>query len=389
MSITERSRHEPSGRIRVYSYDPARRRPRRHPLSPASALIDEALGIAGSQLIVLTGHTHADIEVLFENASCHGEPVTWGQDYALNYFPIDERVPRFLRLPDRHIAHCLTLLTPQELSTSPTYNELLVRSGAQNGLVIRLDGPDHSHIAWALTDPRSSDGWGAETLTFINALLPHLRQFVRVRQAFARAEARSLHLTHLLDTTPFGLLCLDRRGRIVEANARAQDLLQHGDGVRDLGGYLHAARPDDNHRLQRLLARALPRYGRVATGGSLTLRRPAAQLPLTVHITPVDHRADFGATRVAVLVLLLAPDQRPQIDPATVAQSLGLTPAESRIAAAIAQGYMVKDIANRTYRSQATVRGHLKQIHAKLGLSRQADLVRLVLTTAGLPHLDA
>lgn len=353
--------------------------------SHASALIDEALGIGGSQLIVLTGHTHADTAVLFESSSCHGEPVTWGEDYALRYFPHDERVPRFLRLPDRSIVSNTALFTAQELKTSATYNELLVRSRAQNGLVIRLAGPEHSHIAWALTDPQVSDGWNTESHAFIDSLLSHLRQFVRVRQAFARTEALSLNPTRLFNATPFGLLYLDRRGRIIEANIRAQDLLRQGNGVRARGGYLHACRPNDNTKLQSMLAQALPQYGCVATCGSLTLRRPAAQLPLTVHITPVTHRADFGANRVAVLVLLLAPKQRPHLDPTTVAKVLGLTPTESRIAAAIAQGQTVKDIANRTYRSQATVRGHLKQIHAKLSLSRQADLVRLVLTTAGLP----
>ncbi len=354
-----------------------------------SALVDEALGIAGSQLIVLTGHTPAAIEVLFEQASCHGEPAPWGQDYALNYFPRDERVPRFLHLPDRSIVPNPALFTAQEQRTSPTYNELLVRSQAQNGLVIRLAGPEHSHIAWALTDPQGSDGWGSESYAFITALLPHLRQFVRVRQALAQTEVLSLHLTRLLDTTSFGLLCLDRHGRIIEANPRAQGLLRRGDGIHDPGGYLHARHPDDNPQLQQILAQALPQYGRVAAAGSLACRRPAAQLPLTVHITPVPHRADFGANRVAVLVLLIDSGQRPHIDPATVAKALKLTPAESHVAAAVAQGQTVKDIAHQTYRSQATVRGHLKQIHAKLGLSRQADLVRLVLTTAGPLSLDA
>ena len=37
-------------------------------------------------------------------------------------------------------------------------------------------------------------------------------------------------------------------------------------------------------------------------------------------------------------------------------------------------------------RTHATVRSHVKKLHRKLGVHTQADLVRLVLSTAGLPR---
>ena len=76
--------------------------------------------------------------------------------------------------------------------------------------------------------------------------------------------------------------------------------------------------------------------------------------------------------------------ERPQID-AFLALTLGLTRAESRVAAALAVGHSVRDIAVATHRTQATVRSHVRQLHRKLGVHTQADLVRLVLTTAGAP----
>ena len=117
----------------------------------------------------------------------------------------------------------------------------------------------------------------------------------------------------------------------------------------------------------------------------MTVRRPSGKLPLPLHISPVTHRADFGAQRVAALVLLVDLAERPQIDPAFLATTLGLSRAESRVAAALAAGHSVRDIAVTTHRSQAAVRWHLRHLYAKLGLSRQADVVRLVLSTVGVP----
>ena len=63
-----------------------------------------------------------------------------------------------------------------------------------------------------------------------------------------------------------------------------------------------------------------------------------------------------------------------------MAQTLGLTPAESRIAVWLAEGWTARDIAMTTGREEGTVYWHMKRAYRKLGISRQADLVRLVLS---------
>ena len=50
--------------------------------------------------------------------------------------------------------------------------------------------------------------------TMVTRLLPHIRQFVRVRQALVRAEARNTTVTALLDNPRIGVTHLDRRRRI-------------------------------------------------------------------------------------------------------------------------------------------------------------------------------
>ena len=84
-------------------------------------------------------------------------------------------------------------------------------------------------------------------------------------------------------------------------------------------------------------------------------------------------------------MLLIDPAERPQIDPTSLATTFGLTRAESHVAAALAAGHSVRDIAVATHRTQATVRSHVKQLHHKLGVHTRADLIRLILSTAGVP----
>ena len=347
-----------------------------------SVLIDEACGIAGSHLVIVGGHSNDDAEWLFDKAYWRGElREEQARDYVENYFPRDERIPRMFRLPDRRVVHVTDLFTEPELKTSPTYNELLRRSDARNGLNIRMDGPSGLHIVWALADPTEPDGWSTEQIDMIERLLPHIRQFVRVRQALVGAQALGTSLAELLDNTMAGVLYLDCRGMIVQANARARAILYDGDGLADRGGFLRARRAADEVKLGRLLARVLPRSGGQAAGGSITVSRSPVLPPFALHANPVGvPHAGFGGGGVAALVLIVDPGAKPTIDPEQVAAALGLTKAESRVAAALTEGATVRDIARDTYRAESTVRWQIKRVHAKLDISRQADLVRMVLS---------
>ena len=238
------------------------------------------------------------------------------REYLENYHSIDERVPRFRQLPVSRLVHINDLYTAEELKTSPTYNEILLRAGMQDGLNVRLPGLDGSHIGWGLNDPVDSEGWGASRITMVQRLLPHIQQFVRVRQALVRAEARSTTVTALLDNPRIGVLELDRRGRILEGNDRARSILRHGDGLLDRNGMLRARAPSDQVRLERLVGDSLPASGAVAVSGSMVLRRSSVVPPFVVHVKPVGGpQPDHGARHVAALVLIVEPGRPHRINP--------------------------------------------------------------------------
>ena len=345
-----------------------------------STLIDAACGTRGNCLLVGEGPPDA-VQAHFLGAYYRGgRREDLEREYLDIYYPIDERVPRVLHLPDSHLAHITELYTPEELQTSPTYNEFLQRAGGQNGLNVRLDGPDGSHLVWVFVDPVARGAWASPQLGLITGLLPHIRQFIRVRQALISAGALGASVTELLDTSRLGVIYLDRRGRVVEANDRARALLRRGDGMADRDGCLRARDPADHVRLERLVGRALLAAG-VAVSGSMTLRRAGGVLPLVVHIKPmVSQPPDLGLQRVAALVLLVEPGRPPRLNPNLVAKALGLTPAESQVAIWVAEGQTVREIAVATGRTTSAIHYHLHQIYQKQKISRQADVVRLVLS---------
>ena len=196
------------------------------------------------------------------------------------------------------------------------------------------------------------------------------------------AKAHGTTVTALLDNPRIGVLLLDRRGKIIEVNDRARSILRHGDGLSDRDGVLGALNPDDQLHLEGLVAGALPTAA-VTVSGSMLLARPSGLPPFVVHVKPVGvHQPDYGARHIAALALIVEPGSQPRIDPGLVARTLGLTPMESRVAVWLAEGKSVRDMAEATGRTQGSIYWHLKQIYQKQSVSRQADLVRLVLSIA-------
>ena len=353
----------------------------------ASALIDDALGVHGNCLVYGDANSREDIRIYYAGFFYHGQRHReWEREYFEVYFPLDERIPRLLQLPDSQLVHMADLFTEEELKTSAVYNDFSTRVHAQNSIDVRMDGPGGSCITWGVNDPVDGNGWSSARLGSMRRLLPHIRQFVSFRQALAGAGALGASLMELLETTGSGIIQLDRRGRIVEVNDRARDLLRTGDGLFDERGFLFARRPEDNDRLQEMLKRALPPFGVRGVGGSMMVGR-ASVLPLVLHVNPVDRQeSDIRVWPVAALMLVVDPSGRRRIDPAMAGAALGLTGMESRVAVLLAEGMSVSSIAAATDRKESTIRWHVRNMFTKLGLSRQADLVRLLMPLAGVPE---
>ena len=348
-----------------------------------SALIDEACGATGNALVVSDKFGDGS-RTRFRACFYRGERNEELEKYYFrDYHHRDERVPRIRQLPDSLLAHIPDLYTEREKKTSPAYNEALDRTGDRNGLAVRLDGPYGTSISWVFANPGQPGGWESHHMEMIQQLVPHLRKFVHIRQVIANAQALRSTVSGLLDNARIGVIHLDQRGRILEANDRALEILRRGDALSDRNGYLGAWLPVDNTKLQKLLADALPNLGGRTAAGSMIIRRSGDPQKLVVCINPLERRPlDFGAPRVAALVVLTEAGDRPRLNAKLVAEALGLTAAESQVAVLLSEGMTARDIAMTTNRQASTIYTLIKRAYRRLGISRQAELVRLILSLA-------
>ena len=351
----------------------------------ASALIDEACGIKGNMLVCGSGGLHDKFVIRLARLCYRGERnEALERRYLEEYFAQDERVARLRTLPDSRVVHVSDLYTEEEKKTSSAYNEAMPLLHMQNSLNVRMDGPDGTCIVWSFADPVEGDGWSFGQNGMIERLLPHLRQYVRTRQVLAGMDVLKASLSTLLEYSATGVIQLNRRGRIMTANARARDILQTREGLFDRGGFLYALASADNGKLQELLARASPVSGGRGVAGSMAVAGRSGWARQVLHVIPVgDGEGGFAPWNVVVMALVVDPYNQLPVDRALVEAALDLSPAESRVAVLLAEGKTVHDVAVATGRSVHTIRWHIRQIFEKQDMTRIGQLVPLVRSLAG------
>ncbi len=346
-----------------------------------AGLIDDAISTIGHSLTYVEVGPEGQSDIWLSQFFVDSERrEDLRQLYFGDYFKRDEAIPRLAGLRDGELVHKADLYTDLEKKRSPVY-AFRTQQYTEDGLFMAIDGLDGTAIVWSCGNTTERCGWGHDQIRTIQRLAPHIRQFSRVRRALAKADALGASFAGLLENKGLGLIQLDGRGRIVEANDRARDVLLKRDGLRDDRGVLVAVHNGENDELQRLLAQVSPPFGDQGTGGSMKVTRTETRAPLVLEIHPVQAmKTNHCMHQVRALVLVVDPALRPRVDPDLAAAALGLTPAESRVAVAIASGDTVARIALTLSCAESTVKTHVKRVYRKLGIHKQTELVQRVLS---------
>ena len=206
-------------------------------------MINEIIRTHGNNLVIYEGQSPPRWNSPSSGLLRQPTPRDVEARYLTHFFGRDEAVPRIMRLPHRQLTPTGQLYTAQEKKTSPVYNG---SRKIRNGLYVRLDGLGESHIVWIIADSTEhGGGWSSTQTGMIERLLPHVRQFARVR-GWLMPGRWAVRSGSCWSTAALASFCSTGRARIVAANDLARGhLLQFG-GLSDRGGLLNASRVAEN-----------------------------------------------------------------------------------------------------------------------------------------------
>lgn len=183
----------------------------------------------------------------------------------------------------------------------------------------------------------------------------------------------------ILDKLDRGVVLLDARGRVLDANSLAVRLLKAGDGMALRSGRFVFA----DAALELRLSRMITQRGAGAAAAFAARVSRSAGAPYRVVVTPVPEGAD--ERDVAFVALIYAPDEQRDISTDVLRELYALTPAQAQVARSLFAGRSVEESAAALNLSPNTVRTHLKQIFTRCEVQSQAELLHLL--AQGPQHL--
>jgi len=225
----------------------------------------------------------------------------------------------------------------------------------------------------------------------LERVVPHLSRALKMSSRLAMLSTQQAMLQGTLNNTNGGLAVVDGTGLVMFMNKMAERIFQQRDGLRLVGGRIAAESSEETRALHLKIAQTIESGKRAseAVHGFQSITRGSLKRPFAVMVGPLggDYRGlVLSDVRDAALILIGDPETRAVPHAASLCAMFGLTDAEARIAVALAAGKTLDEIAHDSGRSKNTLRAQMQVVFEKTGTSRQAELVRLLLS---MPHHDS
>ncbi len=241
--------------------------------------------------------------------------------------------------------------------------------GAWNAPVVAFSHPLLPAKVYVAGEDRDTLSRAITSLPDTSSLLHALTQSfhaLRAHHAALRAQA-------LFDAT-LPTLLVDKDGRIHALNRHAQPFFDRDGSLlhEDDRGVLVFKRPKLNRDFQTHLAAYFD-------GHPITRKVRGNDMVIILNGTTTDRHAPPQLVRVTLKRL----GQMPHVDVTELQNTLGLTPAQARLAQAMILGETVRDYAARTGLTHKGAKYHLENMMRRLHCKRRDALVRLLVAFAG------
>lgn len=287
------------------------------------------------------------------------------------------RAPRLLAMRHPGWIRDLDILTPEEIEILPEYVEFLQPRGLKWGAATDIPLPSGDRAIFSLERMAHQGPFASDTVALLNGLRPHLARAAVMTTRLVDERARTAVETLALLGLPAVALSADGTVRL------GNDLFEQERAAWTTRGADRLALADP--RAAALFQTALQSPERLRTGRSIVLETREGDERAVLHLIPITGSAcDIFANTAALAVL--TKESRASATATPLLRALfDLTPAEAELAAGLASGKTLTELAGHQGKGIETLRTHLKRVREKTGCRRQTEIA-LLLASLVLPR---
>lgn len=224
----------------------------------------------------------------------------------------------------------------------------------------------------------AAENFDVKDLLRCEFLTPHLQRALRLFYKARQLENERKMFASAIDELQIGTVLLDCDGCILSSNQHAQLIIRNNSVLSMNQRRLYLKSPSLQARFQSAFASMLTAGHSSISEAFAVPRTGIPPLGMLLKIFP-GFFSTAAEPRPAMILYLTDPAIH-QPPAGQLLQSLfGLTGSEARLTALLADGLTLTEAAGAMCISQGSARVYSKRVFAKMGVNRQADLVRTVL----------
>ena len=318
----------------------------------------------------------ADLAPLMVNSS--GDwPITREAEYNKHYYALDP----FIDLPQDRVVTVQELIGEANWRESEFYKQFLKPLDILHALGADIRTDDGIECRLRVARPHREPPFSENDKALCTVVLPHLKRAVRLHSQLEGVDSERRLYAGTVDRMLVGTVMLDETGSVLKSNPVADEMIREGDGLRLVNGALRADVAAENRELQRLVRQAL-NGGTPAVVNAISISRKATRGKLGVMIRSLpDAGSSKTKRRPSVALFIRDAERKSEASREMVRRLFDLTPAESSLALALANGLTLDEAADGLNIRKNTARAHLRSIFSKIGVTRQTTLVRVLLSS--------
>ena len=249
-----------------------------------------------------------------------------------------------------------------------------------------VDTESHKAGIAILRDEKSGV-WSDGELRVVNEILPHLRRALNIHSEFTHLRLKQDALLQGLDRLVIGLILYDHQAQPVYINPTAKAIIKQHPALELQDGDLFLTNPEDEKNLRKTIVDTaeIDPDDSWKQSVAIGITHPDAPSPLPLLVTPMHAHlitSDLDYEGAKVAVFLSDPNLQQPISIDSLVSVYNLTPSEAQVAISLANGHSIEEIASSSNHSAHTIRSQLKSVFRKTGVSRQSELIKLLLTGA-------
>lgn len=335
----------------------------------ALGVLSDAAGAQGACCLVANKQSDAIDWVSF-SGPCAG----LAPEYIKHYSALDPYTPLIAKSPAGSRLWLSELLPPEALRRNEWYNDFVEKNSIKDIFGGKLLETKSRVIMFGFHAGGEKAALLRRHKQEIEVLLEALGKAASLQTKLQNAGWISSAAVQALDHLSAAVIVVDQDRRVFDLNGPAERIAEVADGLVIRSGHLGAVRSIDQNKIAAAIASATAKQGfRTGSEGLLVARREGRP-SYVLAVAPLSgDKASHD--RPLAIVLVVNPEWRvPSAD--AVARTFGLSPAEARLAIALMQGRRMNDIARSFGVEITTARTQLSSILKKVGVERQADLIK-------------